>query len=137
MNGKSLFVRISPELDTRFRQFIAEKYGTYEKGLLSHEVSEAMKQWMALHTTAQKSLLPPMGPNPTPKVSIAYQRVKQVIQSAYEMPLRPGQEVPKKIIEDAILTAKGHDPRTILNWFKTFHRMGLIKPTQGSLWEVL
>jgi hypothetical protein len=136
MNGKSLFIRISPELDTQFRKFIAEKYEIYEKGLLSHEVSEAMKQWMALHTTTQTTVVP-VKPNPSPRVSIVYQMVKQRVQSLYDLPLRPGQEFPKALIERAIMAERGSDPRTGEHWFRAFGKMGLIKPTQGSMWEMM
>ena len=136
MVSKLLGIRISPELDAQFRHFIAEKYGKYEQGLLSHEASEALKQWMALHTTAQTTIISTK-PNPSPRVSIVYQMVKQRVQSLYDLPLRPGQEFPKPLIERCIMAERGSDPRTGEHWFRAFGKMGLIKPTQGSMWEML
>jgi len=51
------------------------------------------------------------------------------------MELLPGQQIPRKHFEEAIMAVRGADPRTIEKWMKTFHKMGLIKPITTAAWE--
>jgi hypothetical protein len=50
---RPLHIWLSPEIDDKLRELIFKKYSKYEKGLLSHEVEEALKNWLLLHTQTQ------------------------------------------------------------------------------------
>lgn len=136
MTKDQLKVYIDTGLNKRFRKLIMEKYTIYEKGLLSHEVSQAIQSWIALHTQAQNTLVH-NAPNPTPKVAAVFHQIKNYLRLNYFEDLKVGDEIPKKLFEKSIMAVRGSDPRTVEKWVKVFHNFHLIKPTRGSLWEIL
>jgi len=113
------------------------KYEQYEKGLLSYEVEQALRYWLALHTKAQKSLGRPKKPNPTPRVIIAFAEVRDYLLHKYYDELTPGQQIPRVFLEEAIMATRGSDPRTIRKWLRTFERMGLVKCVTPASWKVM
>ncbi|MEM5867685.1 MAG: hypothetical protein QXG39_07180, partial [Candidatus Aenigmatarchaeota archaeon] len=118
---------------------IQEKYSEYGRGLLSYEVEMALRHWLALHTKTQnlKETKEAVKPNPTPKAAIIFAEVKNYLLTHYYMELLPGQQIPRKHLEEAIMAVRGTDPRTIEKWLKTFHKMGLIKPITTATWEII
>lgn len=135
-NGKvKLQAWIPSTVDTQLRQLIMQKYHRFEKGFYSYEVEMALRNYTALHTGTQSLL--GNHPNPTPKVMIAYDKVKQYLLTHGFEELPSGTQVHIKFIETAIMNVHGSDPRTVEKWKKTFHKMGLIKPTSGVTWEVM
>ena len=127
---------LDKNLVREFKQFVATKYGKTERGLLSFEVEQAIRTWIALHTKAQTEV---HAPNPTPRVLIVWNQVKDYISRYfyYGEPIKSGQHLPKQIIEQAIAAVRGSDPRTVRKWFQTFGRFHLIKPLRGNVWEVM
>ena len=136
MKKKQLLAWIMPATDARFRALIQEKYPRYERGLLSHEVDQALQSWIALHTGTQTNIVK-QGPNPTPRVASVFIQVKEYLRQNYFEGLTVGQEVPKKLFEKSIMAVRGSDPRTVAKWVRVFHNFHLIKPTRGMLWEIL
>jgi len=136
MNKTKMIISISEHLNLRFRSFLAEKYRTVEKGMISHEVSQALGHWIAMHTDAQKSLINNK-PNPTPKVISAYIEIKEYLLSKFYEELHSGSTVVKRHFEEAIMNVRGSDKRTIKKWLKTFRRMGLIKILNASTMELM
>ena len=126
---------ITPELDKKFREFLALKYRTVGRGLISHEIEQALGHWIALHTKAQSSLLT-KAPNPLPKVSKVYLTIKQYLLSRYYEVLEPGSVVPIKYLREAIRQVRGSDKRTVQKWLKIFHQTKLIKPLNANTWEL-
>ena len=124
------------KLVENFRALIQKKYGEYQKGLLSYEAEMALRNWIGLHTNAQSEILR-NAPNPTPKVILVFSQVKEYLLKNYYFELKPGQQIPRIHLENAIVAVRGSDPRTIKRWLRAFHKMGLIKPVTSATWEIL
>jgi hypothetical protein len=129
-------VFINEDLMARFRKLIMEKYNKYEKGLLSYEVENALRYWIALHTNAQNTMTKNK-PNPTPKVISVWMQVKEYLLKNWYMELIPGQQVARVHLEKAITAVRGGDKRTIEKWLNTFIKMGLVKPITSATWEII
>lgn len=129
-------VYLNEDLAIRFRELIMKKYHKYEKGLLSYETDMAIRHWLALHTEAQTSL-DVNKPNPTPRTSLAFAKVKNYLLGNFYYELKPGQQVARSHLEKAIIATHGSDKRTIRKWLETFHRMGLIKFVTSATFEIL
>jgi len=132
-----LKVWISKKANDDLRNLIMHKYEQYEKGLLSYEVEQAIKSWVALHTKAQKSLDQRKKANPPPRVIIAFAEVRDYLLRKYYAELTPGQQIPRVFLEEAIMTTRGSDPRTIHKWLRVFERMGLIKCVTSASWKIM
>jgi len=48
-------VRISKEVDDKFREFIVKKYGTFKKGMYKKEAEQAILEYIERHEKEQKS----------------------------------------------------------------------------------
>lgn len=137
-----LQIYVPEELDTKFRSLVTTKYQKYEKGLLSYEAEMALRHWLSLHTETQNTI-DTKPPNPTPKVQLAYMKVKEYLLSSDPtspnyFQLLPGQQIPRTHLERAIGNTRGSDQRTISKWMKAFKQNGLIKPINtGTTWEVM
>mgnify|MGYP000515857748 CR=1 FL=1 len=131
-----LKVWISKELNKRFREMIALKYKTFEKGLLSWEVEQALMNWVALHYSEHTDAQIPE-PNPPANVFKVFQQVKDWIEKQYDVGLEKGAHVSKVILERAIAAVRGGDRRTIRKWMKLFREFELIKPLTPGVWELL
>jgi len=137
-----LQIYIPDELDAKFRALVQSKYQKYEKGLLSYEAEMALRHWLSLHTETQNTL-DTKPPNPIPKVSLAYMKVKEYLLSTvpgspYYFSLQPGQQIPRRHLTLAISNTRGSDQRTITKWMKQFKANGLIKPINtGATWELM
>jgi len=132
-----LKVWISKKANDDLRNLIMRKYEQYERGLLSYEVEQAIKSWVALHTKAQKSLDQRKKSNPTPRVIIAFAEVRDYLLRKYYDELTPGQQIPRVFLEEAIMATRGSDPRTIRKWFRIFERMGLVKCVTSASWKIM
>ena len=75
----------------------------------------------------------PMSYKPSPRVA----EVKRYLLLNYYGELHTGSQVQRRHLEDAIMKVRGKDPRTVKTWLKAFHRMKLIKPIAGEVWEIL
>jgi len=131
-------VWVSEEIANKLRQLIQLKHKKYRKGLLSEEVEEALRFWIALHTNAQisKELSSCLTPNPTPRVAMVFRQVKAYLLRNYYTQLPAGYQIPAKHLREAIAAVRGSDPRTIKKWMKAFADFHLIKHIAGELWEI-
>ena len=122
----------------KFRELIALKYKTVERGLLSWEAQQALVHWIALHTNAQtsKEISNCLTPNPTPRVAKVFRQVKAYLLRNYYTQLPAGYQIPAKHLREAIAAVRGSDPRTIKKWMKAFVDFHLIKYIAGELWEI-
>ena len=122
----------------KFRELVAMKYKSVEKGLLSWEAEQALVHWIALHTNAQtsKKLSSCLTPNPTPRVAVVFRQVKAYLLRNYYTQLPAGYQIPAKHLREAIAAVRGSDPRTIKKWMKAFVDFHLIKYIAGELWEI-
>jgi len=136
-------IYIPEELDTKFRGLIHQKYQKYTHGIFSYEAEMALRHWLSLHTETQNTL-DTAPPNPTPKIQLAYMRVKEYLLSnvpgsPHYWQILPGQQIPRVHLVKAIANTRGSDPRTIRTWLKNFKTNGLIKPvnTGAATWELM
>ena len=130
-----LTVSIPSELDKSLRRYIAMKYQSFEKGLLSWEVEQAINHWIKLHTNAQKQEEMTV-PNPTPKAVKVFFQVKEYLLSKYFVELKPGMTVPATYLKEAIMATRGSDKRTVKKWLETFEKFKLIKWISPMVWEI-
>jgi len=129
-----LGVFIDRKVVEKLRELISLKYKKYEKGLLSYEVEQALRNWIALHTNTHKISIP----NPPSKTAIVFAQIKSYLETNYYIDgLRTGMQIPVKHIVEAIASVRGGDRRTIRRWLKEFERYKLIKPITHKLYEVL
>jgi hypothetical protein len=136
MEMKKLQVWVSKEVDLKLRQLIAQKYGKYQRGLLSYEVESALKEWIALHTKAQASLhMEKLNPNP--KVYVVWQEVKSYLSKNYYADLKPSQQVNIIHLREAVKAVRGGDKRTVEKWLNLFREFKLVKHITGAIWEIL
>ena len=131
----TLCLYLTAEEDRRFRQFLADRYKTIERGLISHEIASAMDHWVKIHTNTQK-LIADEVPNPLPKVSIHYMNLKRYLLSKYYHELIPGTIVPWRYFTEAVQNTRGSDARTIKKWTRIFMDNGLVK-NLGSTVELV
>lgn len=137
MNEKvQLKVYIPLNLSLNLRVLIQNKYSKYEKGLLSYEVEQAIRSWIALHTQAQLPL-DAKPPNPIPKVASVFMQVKEYLLHKYFDELKVGQQIPRRFLDEAIEAIRGSDKRTIEKWLRSFEKFHLAKPISSAAWEIL
>lgn len=137
VKGKILIgAYISEDVDRKFREFLSSKYKQYRRGTLSHEVEIALSHWIAIHTNTQKTDFDSV-PNPLPKVSQAYLKVKRYLLSKFYTELAPGATVPMHFFKEAIMQSLGSDPRTISKWTRVFQESNIIRQLSPFVWELV
>ena len=136
VHGVPLFVRIDPEVNKKFRELIALKYKTFEKGLLSWEVEQALMNWVALHLDRHTNAQIPK-PNPPAGVHKVFRQVRAWLEKEYGTTLERGAHISRRLLERAISEVRGSDRRTIRKWMRLFHEFELIKPITAGVWELL
>ena len=128
---------ISEGLYIRFRQFLANKYGVVQKGLISSEVELALEAFMADHRShthkTQTNLI--KTPNPTPLVYRVKEDVKEYMkeQMGYDVIY----QVPIRHVKEAIAMVRGSDRRTVTKWLKSFKKYKVIKDISLNVVEFL
>lgn len=138
---RKVLISLREDLLRSFREFLALKYGRYEKGLLSYEMEQAIRNWLSLHysslhakTQNDNALI--CTPNPPFKVAERWNRVKLYFNRK-NVPLLSGVNITIDELHEAIQATIGHDERTIRKYIELFQRFGLIKHIAGKVWEVL
>ena len=127
-------VYLQKGLIKEFRQFVATQYGKYEHGLLSFEVSQALRAWMSTHKDTQTELQH-KSPNPSPNVFLVKEKVKEYlrVQFGYEQIYK----VPKQQVIQAISAVRGTDDRTVQKWVRLFEKYHLLKWVTPNVVEFL
>lgn len=131
-----VLVWLEPETNTKLRGLIQSKYQKYERGLLSNEIEQAVLNWVALHTSAQTSL-EVTTPNPTFRVRVVFQQVKNYLTKTFYDELQSGQQINVEHVRTAIAECRGSDKRTVEKWLRSFVKMKLLKPVAGAVWEIM
>lgn len=90
------------------------------RGGISAIVEEALRQYLAPRQHTKSTQNPRLG------VRQVYNQVVEKIKEIMHWDFKPDQ-VPEKILDQAIAEVRGSDPRTIRKWKEAFHRAGLIK----------
>jgi hypothetical protein len=136
-----LKVYLPRRLLKEFRVLVAQKHGTYRRGLLSFEVEAAVKQYMATfrstHSDAQKSSLnmkASLG-NPYPKVHKLKQQIMEWLQTTGTYAEGVPRFIPESHLNAAISALKGSDPRTLRNWTSSLLSSGYMKKSGPHQFE--
>lgn len=123
-----LLLWVDAETNTKFRQLIQQKYNQYERGLLSYEGNEALKQWVLLHTKTHKFDEAKVDSRHS-KIRRVYEKVKRYIHRnyyGYEGEIT-GRTVPMSQVRLAVMNIRGSDDRTIKKWIERFDQNNLIR----------
>jgi hypothetical protein len=135
-----LSIYISPETNASLRELIVKKHGRYEKGLLSREVEEALKNWILLHRGEReifKGSSQSQPVNPPNKVYTVWLEVKDYLLKNYYQDLSPTQTITEKHLVEAIKAVRGSDPKTVRKHLRNFQEFKFVKHIAGAIWEVL
>jgi hypothetical protein len=123
---KRLEVLIDEELYKLLIEVAPSIYGEGKyRGALSYVVEEALRQYLLprLRTTSTQN-------NPKRGVKYVYMQVKEKAKEILNLDYPPD-EVPEKVLDQAISEVRGSDPRTINKWKNIFQKSGLIKYIGG------
>jgi hypothetical protein len=133
-----LYVFVPEELAGRLRRFIALKHQTVEKGLLSLEVEQALKNYLAVQSTQQQNTQ--SGRSPSQNQIIKVKKVMEDIQK-YLTDNGLYAEIPQFILEkhldEAIANLRGLDKRTIRTWKQHLELHGYIRKSGVHRYEIL
>ena len=127
---------IPEDLEEELRQLIQMKYKYYVRGLLSWELEQAVRHWIALHKEAQGVNIINRA-NPRYDVGVVFTKVKNYLLQKYYEELDTGTTIPLRHLEEAIMAVRGGDKRTVRKWLELFHRFGLVKPITQAVWELV
>ena len=133
-----LYVFVPEELATRLRRFIALKHQTVEKGLLSLEVEQALRNYSAVQSTQQQNTQ--SGRSSSQNQIIKVKKVMADIQQ-YWIDSGLYVEIPQyfleKHLDEAIANLRGIDKRTIKTWKQYLEQHGYIRKTGLHQYEIL
>lgn len=124
-NKKHLHVLIDEELYKLLIEIAPGIYGQGKyRGALSYVVEDALRQYLLprTHKNTQN--------NPSRSVKHVYGLVKEKIKEILNLDYAPD-EVPEKILDQAIAEVRGSDPRTIAKWKALFEKNKLVKYLGG------
>lgn len=120
----------------RFRKMISLKYQTQRRGLISHEVKEALNSWMAMvGTQTQNTQSDIQKVNPIPVIHQLKQNIATYIMETKQMSECP-QFIPHKFLIESIQSLKGTDMRTVKKWTKLLQQYGCVKQVGDFQWEI-
>ncbi len=128
---KQVKIYLDEDMDKALRNLIASKYQTVERGLISHEISQAIASWITKH--AHKDTQPAQVVNPMPRVFAVGQLIKERLKESYGF---IPQQVSLSEIRDAIGLVRGNDSRTIDKWLREFAKWKVIKNIGGQVYEL-
>jgi hypothetical protein len=117
-----LHVMIKRGLYETVKRIAVEKYGKYRGGL-SYVVEEALELYLGMRTQIHT--------NPKRSIRDVYEQVVQKIKEILITHIKP-EEIPEKILDQAIAEVRGSDPRTVEKWKTLFEKSGLIKFVGGA-----
>jgi hypothetical protein len=114
---------IREDIVTKFRRFVAERYGEAKTGIIGSEVEMALMWYMDANTHTQITTnVGNTPPNPPERIQRIKEQIKRVLCERY------GYESTSKVqithLEDAISAVRGSDPRTLKKWkaiLRDFH----------------
>jgi len=123
---KRLEVLIDEELYKLLIEVAPSIYGEGKyRGALSYVVEEALRHYLTprQHTASTQN-------NPKRGVKYVYMQVKEKAKEILNLDYPPD-EVPEKVLDQAIAEVRGSDPRTLKKWKNIFQKSGLIKYIGG------
>jgi len=133
-NPKKLTVYIPEEVDRDLRELIALIHGSYQHGLLSYEITNAIRFYIWELKNEKKM---PSSNILNPKTNI-YEVAKQI---GWEIEKMFGGEKPQQItlkhLRMAIINVRGCSTPTIKRWLRILEEMKFIKHLRGQVFENL
>ena len=132
---KPLYVFLSKGLDDRFRKFIALKYQRMEKGLISHEVEEAIRNHLAIQDTQQSTQALIARPSQIFGANQLMEQIKVYLIES-ELYVDIPDLIPEVHLNRSIASLRGSDMRTIRKWKKLLIEYGQIKRTGIKQYQI-
>jgi len=126
-------VYITTKILTLFKELVKQKHNSMYG--LSSEVEDAMKSWIKLHTHEHTKPLDINTVNPAPRIFTQWRKVRKRVEVEYggDVP----HQLPRFMIENAIIKELGSDRRTIRKYLKLFTRVGVIKLITTRIVEIV
>ena len=135
-----LYVFIPEEVAARLRRFIALKYQTTQKRLLSLEVEQAIMNHLAVQSTQQQNTQINKRSNSQQNQILKVKKVMEDIQK-YLIESQLYVEIPQFILEkhldQAIANLRGIDKRTVKTWKQLLEQYGHIRKSGLKMYEFL
>jgi hypothetical protein len=133
-----LQVYIDKSLASSLRSLVKMKYESFRGGL-SKEVEDALRSWLAAHTSSTQILVSKAA-NPQPRTARVWEEVKQYLRRKYPKSypaVISGMTIPASYIIEAISSLRGDDERTVRKWITRFEQHHLLKRIGAAAYEVI
>jgi hypothetical protein len=130
-------VYIDKSLAAKLRDLVKMKYEKFSGGL-SKEVEDALRSWLAAHTSSTQILASKA--NPQPRTARVWGDVRAYLTrkySKYYPAVLSGMTIPEGYIVEAICALRGDDDRTVKKWLGKFEKYHLIKRIGPAAYEVV
>ena len=136
-NKEMICIYIDKSLASGLRNLIKMKYESFRGGL-SKEVEDALRSWLAAHTSSTHVSVSKA--NPQPRTARVWEEVKQYLRKKYPHSypaVISGMTIPASYIIEAICSLRGDDERTIKKWITRFEQHHLLKRIGAAAYEVI
>lgn len=139
MGKKRLNAYVDENVLECFKKYILAKHGTLWR-VLGQELEEALRLWLERHAhTNCTQILPTQNSSEAVKrvgkTEQVWTQVKAYLQQRLDTPCI--HRVSRRLLEKAISSVRGGDPRTVRRWLREFLNCGLIKWNGGEVFEVV
>lgn len=123
-------------MDNRFRAMVATKYLRFERGLLSHEVEEALKLYLTSVNTQTQNTQASVN-NRIPHIQNLKQQIRRYLVESGKYENEYMRNVHYNHLREAIGMIRGSDNRTVEKWLKLLVSFNCIRQVGGFQWEIL
>jgi len=128
-----LYVWIPKEVDEELRRTIVQKYGEFRRGLLSLEVTLALRAWLVFTHRHIPTQMPSLQ---APRSYRVWLEIRDYIERRFNVKLEDGRRYPLTLLQKAITAVRGGDRRTLKRWLSEFAQLGFIELKTGGFWEL-
>jgi hypothetical protein len=129
-------VFIPEDLDRELRKYIALKYKTEEKGLLSCEVELAIRNHIAVYSMQQDTQITFTRPNQAFGTSQLMELIKRYFIEA-NLYVDIPDLIPEKHLDQSIASLRGTDVRTVRKWKKLLVEFGYVKKVGIKQYQIM
>lgn len=115
---------------------VAMKYQKFERGLLSHEVEEALSQYLSFINT-QAPNTQAIFSNRIPHLQNLKQQIRKYLVESGKYQDEYMHNVHYNHLKEAIAMIRGSDKRTVEKWLRLLVKFSCIRQVGGFQWEIL